>query len=154
MEYIFEATICTNDDFAFPFVPCDMERFVDGTYSLKKSYENRVSAIVDVTNICTFLKEHIETNSNWTRETWVECVDNFVESLHSSKEGAHELVEEYMSGMYEGTELIFRAKPCGYDVRLDLTDEEYEMIRKNVNGVTLGMIKNSVLKLFREGEEK
>ena len=61
MEYIFEVDILTDGDFCFPYVPCGMDYYpTNGAYSLKKSYDDKVSAIKDITNICAFLKEQME----------------------------------------------------------------------------------------------
>ncbi len=150
MKYIFEVNICTDGDFGFEFVPRGME--FDGyyTYTFEKSYKDRDAAIKDITNICTFLKEQIHTSRKYVKEDWNRCVDDFVKHLYTSSESAHERVEEYMSGNYDGTEFIFRTEAQRLKVDFCVTDEEHEMIKNNGNGVTREMVKEAVLALFRK----
>ena len=150
MEYIFEFNICTDGDFSFQFVPCGTKRYVDETYEFKKYYEDRDEAIKDVANICAFLKEQIYTSRDYVREDWNRHIDNFVERLYASNEIVHEYVEERMYGNYDGTEFIFRAQPHTYNFSLSLTDEEFELIRKNSKLVTIREVKEAVLPLFRQ----
>ena len=54
-----------------------------------------------------------------------------------------------MSCNYDCTEFTFSVQPNFYNVDLPLTDEEFELIKKNNNLVTVGQIKDAVLDLFR-----
>ena len=150
MKYIFEVNICTDGDFSFPFVPCGMEHCMYENYSFKKSYEDRDKAIEDIVNICSFLKEQMHTSRDYVREDWNECIDNFIKRLCASKKTVYEYVEECIGGNYDGTEFIFRVVPHSYKFEFRVTDEEYEMLRKNAYGVTIGMVKEAVMALFRE----
>lgn len=150
MEYIFEVNICTDGDFDFPFVPCGMKDYADDSYTFTKSYKDRNEAIKDIVNICTFLKDHIHTNRDYVREYWNKCIYTFLDCLLTSSKKEHEFIQECIDGNYYGTEFIFRVVPCCYRFDLRLTDEDYEMISKNVNEVTMGMVQEAVLALFRQ----
>jgi hypothetical protein len=120
-----------------------------GTYSLKKSYDDKVSAIKDITNICAFLKEQMDTNRDWAREMFNERIDSFVLQIYEADITTDTYISEHMSGNYDGTEFVFRVQPCVYNFGLRLTDEEFELIRKNEKLVTIGQVKDAVLALFR-----
>ena len=149
MRYIFEVNVYTDGDFGFQFVPRGMEFDGDCGYTLEKSYEDRDRAIKDITNICAFLKEQMDTDRDWVKEMFDRCVDDFVKRLYQSNKSEYKRVEEYMSGNYDGTKFIFRAEaqyiPCSFHV----TDEEYAMMKASDKLVTNGMIKEAVLALFR-----
>lgn len=154
MQYIFEVDILTDGDFWFPYVPCGMDYYpTNGTYSLKKDYDNKESAIKDITDICAFLKEQINANRDWVKEMFNERIDSFVTQLYEANSTTDTYVHEYMSGNYDGTEFTFRAQPNIYNIRLRLTDEEYDLIRKNTNIVTTEQVKNAVLDLLRKRDE-
>jgi hypothetical protein len=151
MEYIFEVDIVTDGDFHFPYIPCDMRYYpTNGTYSLKKSYDDKESAIKNVTDICAFLKEQMDTDREWVREMFNNCVDIFVRDLHEEDITSYTHIYEEMNGNYSGTEFIFHVNPNRYDFSLNLTDEEFELIRKNGKLVSIGQVKNAVLDLFRQ----
>lgn len=150
MKYIFEVNVYTDGDFGFQFVPRGMEFDGGYEYTLEKSYDDRDVAIKDITNICVFLKEQMETSRKYVREDWNRCIDDFVKRLYASNKSEHERVEEYMSGNYDGTEFIFRAEAQRLKCDFCVTDEEYEMIKSNRSGVTIGMVKEAVLALFKK----
>lgn len=150
MEYIFEVNISTDGDFCFPYVPCGMEIYPGGNYSFTKSYEDKVEAVRDITNICAFLKEQMDTDRNWVREMFNERIDSFVLQLYGADDTTGTYISEYMSGNYDGTEFIFRVQPHVYNFSLSLTDEESELIRKNGKLVTIGQVKDAVLALFKQ----
>lgn len=150
MEYIFEVNIYTDGDFCFPFVPCGMDCYSDETYRLKKFYENRDKAIEDIVNICDFLKDQMHTSRYYIHELWNECIDNFIERLYASIETEHEIVEKCLGGNYDGTEFIFQVLPHHYYCDFRINDEEYKMVKRNVNGVTSGMIKEAIMALYKE----
>ena len=150
MEYIFDVNIYTDGDFHFPFVPCGMKDYADDNYTLVRSYKDRDEAIKDVVSICSFLKEHMHTNRDYVREDLNKCIDTFLDRLCSSSETENEYIAEYIYGNYDGTEFVFRVVPHCFHYDMRVTDEEYEMINKNENGVTMGMVKEAVLALFRQ----
>ena len=151
MEYIFEVDILTDGDFCFPYVPCGMDYYpTNGAYSLKKSYDDKVTAIKDITNICAFLKEQMDTHRDWVKEMFNERVDRFVTRLYEVDNTADVYINECMSGNYDGTEFTFRIQPNIYNFGLRLTDEEFDLIRKNSRLVTIEQVKNAVLDLFRQ----
>lgn len=151
MEYIFEVNISTDGDFHFPYVPCGMDHYpTNGTYSLEKSYNDKAKAIKDITNICAFLKEQMDTSRDWVREMFNERIDSFVLQLYKVDDSSDTTyISEYMSGNYDGTEFIFRVQPNRYNFGINLTDEEYELIRKNGKLVTIGQVKDAILALFK-----
>lgn len=149
MEYLFKVNVNTDGDFCFPFVPSGMQDYDDDSYVLAKSYYNRDDAIKDIDNICTFLKEQIVTSRDYVREYWNETIDHFLKRLHASSKDEHEYVAAYMHGNYEGTEFVFEAVPSNYRISFPVTDEEYELLQKNGNDITIGMVKKAVLALFR-----
>lgn len=150
MEYLFKVNIKTDGDFHFPFVPCGMKDYGDDSYTLAKSYADRTKAIQDIDNICAFLKEQMYTNRNYIREYWESTVDDFVKRLHASKATEYEYVASYMNGNYDGTELIFQAIPHVFKCNFSVTDEEWALLMNNGNDVTMGMVKDAVLALFKE----
>lgn len=151
MEYIFEVNISTDGDFCFPYVPCDMKWYpTSETYSLKKSYDDKASAIRDITDICAFLKEQMCTHRDWVRKMFNERIDSFVLQLYGADDTTGTYIYEYMSGNYDGTEFIFRVQPHVYNFSLSLTDEESELIRKNGKLVTIGQVKDAVIALFKQ----
>lgn len=149
MKYTFKINVYTDGDFYLQFVPCGMSYDSSYRYTFTKSYQNRDMAIEEINNICSVLKDQIKTSKYHVREDWNKCIDNFVKNLKESNETEFKTVTTYMSGNYDGTEFVFYAEPqyinCGFYV----TDEEYEMIKENRNGVTTDMIKKAVLKLFK-----
>jgi hypothetical protein len=127
-----------------------MEIYPGGNYSFTKSYEDKVEAVKDITNICTFLKEQMDTERDWVREMFNDSVDIFVRDLHEADITSDTYIYEGMSGNYCGTDFIFRVKPCEYSFTLSLTDEEFELIHKSIGLVTRGQIKDAVMALFKE----
>lgn len=149
MEYTFEITINTDGDFYFPYMPCDMEYYpASGQYSLNKTYDDKTEAIKDITRICAFLKEQMDTGKDWAKEEFNECVDSFVRQVCGDNSSTY--ITKYMSGNYDGTEFTFNVIPNMYSFSLALTDEEWELIRKNKKLVSLGQVKDAVLALFKE----
>lgn len=150
MKYIFEVNVYTDGDFGFQFVPRGMEFDEDCEYRLKKSYDDKDRAIQDITNICAFLKEQMNTDRDWVKEMFNECIDEFVNKIYKHDANTDTYIAEYMSGNYDGTEFIFRAEAqyinCGFHV----TDEEYSMMKASDKLVTNGMVKEAVLALFRQ----
>ena len=150
MKYNFKVTIHTDGDFHFPFVPCGMKDDGYEFYMLDKDYKDRSEAIKDILSICAFLKEQMYTNRNYIREYWESTVDDFVKRLHASKATEYEYVASYMNGNYDGTELIFQAIPHVFKCNFSVTDEEWALLMNNGNDVTMGMVKDAVLALFKE----
>ena len=149
MEYIFEVNIVTDGDFSFPYTPRDMDFDNYERYSLDKSYNNMVSAISDITDICTFLKEQLRTSRDYVRKDFNKMIDDFVRRVYEAKDDTNTYVIEQLSGNYDGTELVFRIQPRKYSINLRLTDEDYELIHKNEKLVTIEQVKEAVLALFR-----
>ena len=150
MKYNFKVTIHTDGDFHFPFVPCGMKGDGYEFYMLDKDYRDRNEAIQDMLNICAFLKEQMQTEREYVRDYWNKTVDCFVNRLQASEARIGEYVYSCMNGNYYGTEFVFEAHPSVYQFELMLTDEEHECINTNKNGVTLGMVHDAVLALFKE----
>lgn len=150
MKYIFEININTDGDFYLPFVPCGMKYDGCERYTFEKSYRDRNVAIENIVNICAFLKEEMDTRRDYVKESWDIHIDSFVKRLKTSSESVYERVEEYMSGNYEGTEFIFRVEAQKFNCSFNVTDEEFEMIHNNDNRVTIGMVKEAVLALFKQ----
>lgn len=150
MKYIFEVNIFTDNDFGFQFVPCGMWYDGDCEYTFEKSYDNIDKAIKDITNICTFLKEQIHTSRDYVLEDWHEHVDRFVRRLNAMDKTDPRRIEVHMGGNYDGTELIFKAESQRFNCMFNVTDEEYDMIQKNVNHVTCGDVKKVVMDLFKQ----
>ena len=149
MEYIFEVNIATDGDFSFPYTPRDMDFDNDERYSLDKSYNNMASAVSNITDICAFLKEQLCTNRNYVRKDFNKMIDNFVSRVYESEDSTNTYINEYLSGNYDGTSFVFRIQPRKYPLNLHLTDEEYELIRKNEKLVTIEQVKNAILALFK-----
>lgn len=147
MQYVFHINIQTDRDFNFSFVPNGMRQFQDGSYSLEKTYIDKEKAVKDALNICAFLKDHICTKRDYVKEEWHQCVDEFMDRLCTNSD--HEYVGAFMGGNYAETEISFRSVKgrCSFD--FSVTDEELELINKNENDVTLGMIKKAVLALYK-----
>lgn len=149
MKYTFEINVYTDGDFYLQFVPCGMSYDGSYRYTFAKSYKNRDMAIEEISSICSFLKEQMKTSRDYVKENWNKCIDNFVKNLKESNEAEFRTVTECMSGNHDGTEFIFCAEPqyinCGFYV----TDEEYEIIKENSNGVTTDTIKKAVIELFK-----
>lgn len=151
MEYIFEVNISTDDDFGFSYIPRDMKYYpTNGTYSLKNSYDDKASAIKDITDICAFLKGQMSTGRDWVKEMFNERIDSFVRQVCEVDVSVDTYIAEYMSGNYDGTEFIFRVQPHRYNFSLNLTDEEAELIRKNGKCVSIGQVKEAILALFKQ----
>ena len=150
MKYIFEVNVYTDGDFGFQFVPRGMEFDGDCEYTLEKSYDDRDRAIQDITNICAFLKEQMNTDRDYVKESWNKCVDDFVLRLYQSNKSAYERVEEHMYGNYDGTEFIFRAEAEYFNCGFRVSDEELVMIKESNKLVTSGMVKEAVLALFKK----
>ena len=149
MEYIFEVNIATDGDFCFPYTPRDMDFDNYERYSLDKSYNNIAAAVGDITDICAFLKEQLCTSRNYVRKDFNKMIDDFVRRVYEAEDVANTYINEYLSGNYDGTELIFRIQPHKYPLNLRVTDEEYELIRKNEKLVTIEQVKEAVLNLFK-----
>ena len=150
MKYIFDVSISTDGDFRFPYIPSGMNYYsTSGTYSLERFYDDKESAIKDITDVCAFLKEQMTTSRDWVKEMFDKCVDSFVTRVYKAAITPNTYVHEYMSCNYDCTEFTFSVQPNFYNVDLPLTDEEFELIKKNNNLVTVGQIKDAVLDLFR-----
>lgn len=154
MTYIFKININTDGDFCLPFVPRGMNYEDDYIYTFKKVYTKRDLAVEDVIDICSFLKENIFTSRDLMKERWDQCIDNFIKSLKESTNTLDEYVEECMGGNYEGTEFIFCAEPYCAHYRFYLTDEERELIQNNKDNVTVEMLKEALLTVYRNNIEK
>ena len=150
MKYLLEIRIRTDGDFHFPFVPVGMQYDGDEEYDFTKEYKDRNEAINDVVNICAFLQEHIHTDNAYVRDYWNTAVNYFVNRLRASKEKIGEYVYSFMDGNYSGTEFIFHAIPNEYRFEMMLTDEEYELIKKNGSNINMGTIHDAVMSLFKE----
>lgn len=149
MEYIFEVNIATDGDFSFPYTPRGMDFDNYERYSLDKSYNNMASAVSDIADICAFLKEQLCTSRNYVRKDFNKMIDDFVRRVYEAEDDTNTYINEYLGGNYDGTEFVFRIRPHRYPLNLQLTDEEYELIRKNEKLVTIGQVKEAVLALFR-----
>ena len=149
MEYIFKVNISTDGDFAFPYTPRGMEYDDGDYYELEKSYDDKSRAINDITDICAFLKEQLRTSRNYVRKDFNKMLDDFVCRLYEADDTAYTYISEHMYGNYDGTEITFQVRPKKYNVSLRLTDEEWELIRKNEKLVTIEQVKDAVLALFR-----
>lgn len=150
MEYHFNITIHTDGDFHFPFVPSGMKDDGYEFYMLDKSYQDRSEAIKDIVSICTFLKEQMFTYKDYVRDQFNRCINTFLDRLCSSNGTEHEYIDEYMNGNYDGTEFVFKSIPHSFKFELRLTDEEYELIHKTKKDVSMGMLHDAVLALFKE----
>ena len=150
MKYNFKVTIHTDGDFNFPFVPCGMKDDGYEFYMLDKDYKDRSEAIKDILSICAFLKEQMQTGREYVRDYWNKTVDCFMNRLQASEARIGEYVYACMDGNYYGTEFTFKAIPHTYQFEFMLTDEEYELIRKNVNNINMDMVRNAVMALFKE----
>lgn len=155
MKYIFEINIFTDGDFGIPFVPAGMKYDGEYNYSFRKEYTNRNIAIESAIEICTFLKDYMETSRDNVKESWNSRINSFIRRLKESTESVHERVESYMGGNYEGTEWIFRAEPLSFDFSINVTDEEYRLIRSN-RSIGYSEIKKAILELYNNDtpEEK
>jgi hypothetical protein len=149
MQYIFEVNIATDGDFCFPYVPCGMTYDGDERYSLTKSYVNQIDAIRDITKICEFLKEHIDTSRDWVEEMFISRINNFLRNLQNEEITHDTYIYECLSGNYDGTDFTFRVQPYQYNFCLNLSDEEFELIHKSGKMVTRSQIKDAVLALFK-----
>lgn len=152
MKYIFKVNILTDGDFYFPYVPCGMDYYYtnEAFYSMEKVYNDRESAIKDIADICAFLKKQINTSKDYVKEMFNEHIDKFIKRIYETDNTVNTCVDEYMSGNYDGTEFSFRVQPNIYNFKLHLTDEEYELIRKNKHLVSIGEVKDVILSLFKK----
>lgn len=150
MKYIFKININTDGDFSLPFVPDGMVYGDYGDYTFEKHYNDRDKAVEDVLKICAFLKEHMHTHRDYLKEMWNNHIDNFVKNIKTSNAAEYEHIEECIYGNYEGTEFVFFSKEVYFDSGFYVTDEELEILKRNVNNVTRDTIKQAVLALFKE----
>jgi hypothetical protein len=150
MNYIFEINLYTDGDYSLPFVPCGMKYDGDYEYTFRKSYTDRDVAIKNIFSICSFLKENIHTSRDYIKKDWDNHIDHFITKLKTSNPSAPERVEEYMGGNYEGTEWVFKTEAQKIDCSFFVTDEEFEMIKKNDNHISRKDIKEAILSMFRK----
>ena len=147
MNYILDINISTDGDFWFPFVPRGMEYCESSQqYELGKTYTDLTAAITDITRICTFLKEQVQTNREWVKKDFIACVDNFSRHIINNTDSTY--IHEYMDGNYFGTEFTFSVNLNRRNFSLTLSDEELEIIRKNEKAVTAEQIKDAVVALY------
>lgn len=151
MRYVFEIYLNTDGDFEYSFVPSGMNW--DGErYSLKKKYFDRKSAVDDINEICSFLKENISGQDYVVRKVQ-SMFGSFLYKLNSNTSDKNLSVEnEYIgkeiSGNYDGTEVTFRAEPQRlFD--LPWTDEEMTIIYDCQNKPTQKEVKKAVLSLYQ-----
>lgn len=152
MRYILELDISTDGDFGFDYVPVGMEcDSWKNCYSLTKEYNDEGLATRDIVNICAFLKENIQCDRDWVKEMFCQRMDNFIHQIYAADfTNTDTYIYESMSGNYDGTSFVFRVAPCEFTFSLNLTDEEFKLVRKKTGLVTREQIKDVVMALYKE----
>ena len=81
-------------------------------------------------------------------------LDEFIEKMYKLNDPtSDEIVSSTMSGNYGETEFYFYAKTEPVTIKIyDVTYEERELIKRNMNKVTSEMLKEALLNLYREDE--
>ena len=160
MKYKLKINLYTDGDFGFDYVPTGTVRYECGPeYIYEYEYDDRKSAIENTKRICNFFRENIRTNDSkiYVKYNIRECIDTFLERImefEGSDKNIHVNIHEYVHGNYDGTEFSFESTDdyisCGFYV----SDEEQEIITKNIHLVSNDMIKEAVLNVFREAQNK
>lgn len=150
MHYKFEIYLQTDGDFKYSFVPSGM--CYDGiNYSLVKEYGDRRSAVDDINEICSFLKENISGQDYVIKKVQL-MFGGFLHKLNSKTSdkdlsAENEYIGRQISGNYDGTEVVFRAEPQRF-LDLPWTDEEMKIIYAS-RKPTQKEIKEAILSLYQ-----
>lgn len=157
MRYIFEMDLHPDGDFGFPFlVPCGLIWNDDeGKYSFKKEYSSRKTAVKEVNEICSYLKDNVH-GINYVVDRVRLMFEEFLNELNSNTSNENlsienEYVYEEMSGNQDGTEITFYSLP-EYYYELPWTDEELDIINNSKNSPTQKDLKQAILNLYKEKE--
>lgn len=157
MRYIFEMDLHTDGDFGFPFlVPCGLIWNDDeGKYSFKKIYSNRKTAVKEVNEICSYLKDNVH-GIDYVVDGVRLMFEKFLNELNSNTSNENlsienEYVYEEMSGNQDGTVITFHSEP-EYYYDLPWTDEELDIIFKSNKFPTQKDLKQAILNLYKEKE--
>lgn len=155
MRYIFEMNLHPDGDFGFPFlVPCGLIWNDDeGKYSFKKGYSSRKTAVKEVNEICSYLKDNVH-GINYVVDRVRLMFEEFLKELNSNTSNKNpsienEYVYEEMSG--NQTEITFYSEP-EYYYDLPWTDEELDIIINSKNSHTQKDLKQAILNLYKEKE--
>lgn len=157
MRYILEMDLYPDGDFGFPFlVPCGLIwNDKEGKYSLKKEYSNRKTAVKEINEICSYLKDKVH-GEDYVVDGVRLMFEEFLNELNSNTSNENlsienEYVHEEMSGNQYGTEITFYSEPKYY-YDLPWTDEELDIIINSKNGPTQKDLKQAILNLYKEKE--
>lgn len=155
MRYIFEMDLHTDGDFGFPFlIPCGLIwNNEKEKYSFKKEYSNRKTAVKEVNEICTYLKDNVH-GINYVVDRVRLMFEEFLKELNSNTSNENpsienEYVYEEMSG--NQTEITFYSEP-EYYYDLPWTDEELDIIINSKKSPTQKDLKQAILNLYKEKE--
>lgn len=155
MRYILEMDLYPDGDFGFPFlVPCGLIwNDKEGKYSFKKEYSNRKTAVKEINEICTYLKDNVH-GINYVVDRVRLMFEEFLKELNSNTSNENpsienEYVYEEMSG--NQTEITFYSEP-EYYYDLPWTDEELDIIINSKNSPTQKDLKQAILNLYKEKE--
>lgn len=155
MRYIFEMDLHPDGDFGFPFlISCGLIwNNEKEKYSFKKEYSNRKTAVKEVNEICTYLKDNVH-GINYVVDRVRLMFEEFLKELNSNTSNENpsienEYVYEEMSG--NQTEITFYSEP-EYYYDLPWTDEELDIIINSKNSPTQKDLKQAILNLYKEKE--
>lgn len=157
MRYIFEMDLHTDGDFDFSFLipfPCGLIwNNEKEKYSFKKEYSNRKTAVKEVNEICSYLKDNVH-GINYVVDRVRLMFEEFLKELNSNTSNENpsienEYVYEEMSG--NQTEITFYSEP-EYYYDLPWTDEELDIISNSKNSPTQKDLKQAILNLYKEKE--
>lgn len=157
MRYILEMDLYPDGDFGFPFlVPCGLIwNDKEGKYSFKKEYSNRKTAVKEINEICSYLKDKVH-GEDYVVDGVRLMFEEFLNELNSNTSNENlsienEYVHEEMSGNQYGTEITFYSEPKYY-YDLPWTDEELDIIINSKNSPTQKDLKQAILNLYKEKE--
>ena len=157
MRYIFEMDLYPDGDFGFPFlVPCGLIWNDDeGKYTFKKVYLNRKTAVEEINEICSYLKDNVH-GWDYVIDGVRLMFEKFLNELNSNTSNEdlsieNEYVHKEMSGNQDGTEITFSSEP-EYYCDLPWSDEEMNIILHSKIKPTQTDLKQAILNLYKEKE--
>jgi len=127
MKYKFDFTLSTDGDFGMKYVPSGMKSDYE-EYSLEKEFDDRDKAISYIKETCEFIKNNISCHHDFALEDLKEMLDRFCKDIEENPDKG--FYSDYMSGNYDGTEVIFKVIPNKVNFEFGFTDEEYEIFKK------------------------
>jgi len=149
MKYTFKLCFKTDGDFGFSYVPIGMDYYDSYMgYNLEKEFNDKNKAIEYIKETCEFLKNNIHGYRNWVKEDVKHMLDRFCKNLDENPNET--LYEDYMSGNYDGTEIILEESMNKFGFSISMTDEEYELFKTNAKYLSINDIKNIILDKCKE----